>query len=84
MAQAEAQGLTAAQASAEIQGEARQTVGITSECTFTTSTLVQLLTDWSKGPVSADAFTPGMCTSNSTPGQSINISVPLVTSTNLQ
>jgi hypothetical protein len=79
---AKAQGLTAAQAQQEIQYEANQSAGQTSECTFTPSALVSLLTNWSKGPISVNAFAPGNCTSNSTTNTDINVSVPLVTSTN--
>lgn len=76
LAGAEAQGLTAAQAQEEVQSEAQQSAGATSECTFTTSALVSLLTEWSAGPVSASAFTAGDCTSNSTTNENINVSVP--------
>jgi hypothetical protein len=81
LAGAEAQGLTAAQAQEEVKSEAQQSAGATSECTFTTSALVSLLTDWSAGPVSASAFIAGNCTSNSTSNTDINMSVPLITST---
>lgn len=74
---AEAQGLTAAQAQQEVQGEANQSAGQTSQCTFTPSALVSLLTDWSKGPINVSAFTPGNCTSNSTPtNTNINVTTP--------
>jgi hypothetical protein len=79
---AEAQGLTAAQAQQEVQGEANQSAGQTSECTFTPSALVSLLTDWSKGSINVNAFASGNCTSNSTTNTEINVSVPLTTSTN--
>jgi hypothetical protein len=79
---AEAQGLTAAQAQQEVQGEANQSAGKTSECTFTPSALVSLLTDWSKGSINVNAFASGNCTSNSTTNTEINVSVPLATSTN--
>lgn len=76
LVQAQAQGLTSAQAQQEVQYEAQQSAGITSECTFTTSALVSLLTDWSKGPVNANTFTAGNCTSNSTANVNVNVSVP--------
>lgn len=57
IAQAEAQGITAAQIQEQLQqsdAQAQQSVGMTTKCTFTTSYLTQMLTNWSEGNLSSN------------------------------
>jgi hypothetical protein len=76
IAQAEAKGITAAQIQEQLQqsdAQAQQSVGMTTRCTFTTSYLTQMLTNWSEGNLSSSDLNPGNCTATEANGKSIQI-----------
>ncbi len=76
IAQAEAKGITAAQIQEQLQqsdAQAQQSVGMTTKCTFTTSYLTQMLTNWSEGNLSSNDLNPGNCTATEANGKSIQV-----------
>lgn len=73
-AAARARGLTDSQIQNQIsatQTQLRQTIGITTNCTFTTSYLVTMLTNWSKGVFSSKDLAPGQCTATAANGANV-------------
>jgi hypothetical protein len=65
MAQAEAQGTTAAQIQQQIaqsNAQAQQSIGTVTKCIFTTSYLTQVLTKWSQGSGSSNDLPTSKCT----------------------
>ena len=85
IAQAEAKGITAAQIQQQLKesdAQAQQSVGMMTKCTFTTSYLTQMLTNWSEGNLSSNDLAPGNCTATEANGKPIQIytgesSIPL-------
>lgn len=74
--QAKAQGATDAQIQQQLQAsnaQAKQSIGITTSCAFTTGYLVQMLTNWQKGNLSSSDLASGSCTATNASGKSIPI-----------
>ncbi len=72
--QAKAQGVTDAQIQQQLQAsnaQAKQSIGMTTSCTFTTTYLVQMLTNWQKGNISSSDLTSENCTATDAGGKSL-------------